>query len=162
MKCQLQPPAKERLPRASGELWLLPDFIIISHTFPHPLLLVLSLVSNPRRLGRVTELSFYVGGILLQKGLKAEKAARLGDSAGVGEGKNENREERKMAKHRPSLTGRTALFFLVGNGQRAGLDTDLLGMGKVHDREKASAGAGVPERVSLAPLCLTWSVVIQR
>lgn len=56
MKCQLQPPAKERLPRASGELWLLPDLIIISHTFPHPLLLVLSLVFSPLRLGRVTEL----------------------------------------------------------------------------------------------------------
>lgn len=56
MKCQLQPPAKERLPRASGELWLLPDFIIISHTFPYPLLLILSLVSNPCCLGRVTEL----------------------------------------------------------------------------------------------------------
>lgn len=67
-----------------------------------------------------------------------------------------------MGKHGPSLTGRTALFFLVGNGQRAGLDTDLLGMGMVHDRETASAGAGITERVSLAPLCLTWSVVIRR
>lgn len=55
MKCQLQPPAKERLPRASGELWLLPDFIIISHTFLHPLLLVFSLVSNPCHPGRVPE-----------------------------------------------------------------------------------------------------------
>ena len=85
---------------------------------------------------------------------------RLGDSTGDGEGRNENRHERKMAKHRPSLTGRTAAFFAVGNGQRAGLDTDLLGMGNVHNRETASAATGITGRVSPAPLCLTWSVML--
>lgn len=55
---------------------------------------------------------------------------RLGNSTGEGKGRNENRHERKMVKYRPSLTGRAAFFFSIGNGQSAGLDTDLLHVGK--------------------------------
>lgn len=44
-------------------------------------------------------------------------------------------------------------------GQCAGLDTALLGMGKVHNRETASAGTGIAGRFSPTPLCLTWSVM---
>lgn len=64
-------------------------------------------------------------------------------------------QERKMAKHRPSFAGRTALLFSIGSDQSVGLDTDLVGVGKVYNREIASAGTGITGRVSPAPLCLT-------
>lgn len=64
-----------------------------------------------------------------------------------------------MAKHRASVTGRTTLFFLTGNSECAGLDTGLLGMGKVHNRETASAGTSVTGVLSPIPLCLTGSVM---
>lgn len=83
---------------------------------------------------------------------------RPGDSAGDGERRNESRHERKTAKHRLGFRRRTSLFS-VGNRQCVGLDTDLLGMGKVHNRETASAGTGIAGRFSPTPLCLTWSVM---
>lgn len=59
-----------------------------------------------------------------------------------------------------ALQGTTALFSSVGNSQCAGLDTDLWDMGKAHNRERVSVETGVTGRVSPAPLCLTWRVML--